>query len=237
MEIVTIDDYDFIKVKLPRAVIVFSTAKNNLDFNIISEEGRKNLENIKSWFNVNEVGFLKQIHSNYVFNYNGEINEGDALITNQLNTAIGIFNADCVPIMIYDNKNRICASVHSGWKGTLYKVVIKTIEKMEQEYNSNTEDMIIYIGPHNRSCCYEVGRDLIDLFKEDELYRGIEIKNKDNLNIEVCIKRQLQYKGVLNSNIHSLNICTYCNNDLTLHSYRKNKQSYGRMFSFIYMED
>lgn len=236
MDIITIDNYDFIKVKIGNAVMVFSTAKNKLDFSISSQEGKENLKKIEKWFNVKEVGYLKQIHSDKVFVYDKIIHEGDGLITNAQNTAIGIFNADCVPILIFDIKNKAIGAIHSGWKGTINKIANRAVEKMHLEYNTRPEDLKVYIGPHNRGCCYEVGDEVSKLFLKDEIYNNIKIIDDNKLNLEACIVKQLNSMGVKKENINSLGICTYCNNYLYLHSYRKNRNSYGRMFSFIYIE-
>jgi YfiH family protein len=235
MDIITIEGYEFIRIKVGDAVIVFSTAKNGLNFNINLQSGISNLQKLKQWFGFKEIGYLKQIHSDYVFVCDGIVHEGDALITNKLNTAVGVFTADCVPIILYDMKNKVIGAVHSGWKSTQLKIVKAAIEKMKNQYGSRPEDLAAYIGPHNRDCCYEVGEEVADLFVKDNLYKGKEIYHNRKLDLESCIRSQLQSIGVNEENIHALNICTFCNENLELHSYRKDKESSGRMISFIYL--
>ena len=43
----------------------------------------------------------------------------DALITRQRHTCIGVSTADCVPILLFDQKQRVAAAVHAGWRGTV----------------------------------------------------------------------------------------------------------------------
>lgn len=228
-----IDKYKFITFNEKGAEFVFSTAEGSLDFNIEQSQGIYDLEKLKEWFKVDSVGYLKQIHSDKIYKYDGKTHIGDALMTNNKNEAIGVFTADCVPVLLYDTENHAIAAVHSGWKGTFSVIVSKTIEAMKGEYNTSAENIIAYIGPHNRVCCYEVGDELISDFKKNELYSDIEISQGKNLDLEACIKVQLQSKGVKKNNIHALNICTYCNKDFKLHSYRKDTKESGRMFSFI----
>ena len=59
------------------------------------------------------------LDDNYINN-----TEGDALITNQINKPMIIKVADCIPIILYDRENKVIALVHSGWKGTLKKIII-----------------------------------------------------------------------------------------------------------------
>jgi polyphenol oxidase len=231
-----IDKYEFIKQTIGNANLIFSTSTNNLNFNINTDEGRANLMKLKDWFNLKEIGFLKQIHSNLVYNYDSEIHQGDGIITNRKNIGIGVFTADCVPILIYDKANHVIAAVHSGWKGTLNEVVVMALSKLKSEYGCIMKDLIAYIGPHNRGCCYEIGEDVKQLFLNKELYKGMEIIKDNRLNLEKCITKQLASIGMDNENILNTNVCTFCNENYELYSYRKQKEDYGRMFSFIYMD-
>ncbi|MBL4934970.1 peptidoglycan editing factor PgeF [Clostridium sp. YIM B02515] len=235
MEHILIKNYDFITTSCNDAKFVFSTAKENLNFNIKKKCGNDNLLSLKEWFNVSNIGYLNQIHSNLVYDYDGKVYEGDALITNEHKVAIGVFTADCVPILIYDKKKNVVAAVHSGWKGTIGGIVINTIIKMEKDYNSFAKDLVVYIGPHNRECCYEIGEDLAALFNNYELFKDEKIIINNKLNLEKCIITQLLSIGVLKENINSLKICTFCDENISLHSYRKEREQAGRMFSFVYL--
>lgn len=236
METVVIEGYEFIKYSFGRANVIFSTAKGNLNFNIDSEEGNKNIERLKEWFNLKEIGYLRQIHSDYVCSYDGMLHEGDALITEKENTAIGIFTADCVPILLYDEIKNVIAAVHSGWKGTLSGITINVLNKMEKFFGCETKDIKAFIGPHNRSCCYEIGNDLVNKFRECEIFRDTSFMSGRNLNLEVCITKQLEYEGISKENIVYSDLCTFCSDSFELYSYRKHKEQCGRMFSFIYLD-
>jgi polyphenol oxidase len=230
-----IEDHEFLTARHGNVNIIFSTAKGELNFNINEEQGKNNIVKLKNWFGLEEIGFLHQIHSNSVFIYDGTMHEGDALITDKKNKAIGVFTADCVPILIFDRVRQVIAAVHSGWKGTLNEIVLITITRLIREFNCKPEDLVAYIGPHNQSCCYEIGKDVENLFTSNNLYNNFDIVNQGKLNLEKCIETQLKHAGVLSENIKTLNICTFCNEKFQLYSYRKQKDTCGRMFSFIYL--
>jgi polyphenol oxidase len=236
MQDLFIDNYMFFKEQVNDAVFIFSTAKGNLNFNKLKPEGINNLKRLKEFFPVNQIGYLNQVHSDVVYYFDSKIHNGDALITDQYSTAIGVFTADCVPVLIYDKSKNIIAAVHSGWKGTLNLIVLKTLNKMKETYNSKPEDMVVCIGPHNRKCCYEVGIEVQQLFKNNDFYKRENIIQKHNLDLEKCIMLQLRLFGITN-NIITIPICTYCNKEIELFSYRHRceGQDYGRMFSFIYL--
>ena len=84
--------------------VVFSNAKMGRSFNRHTEDGIKSLLSLKEDFNVNEVEYINQIHSDKVYIYKkGEKNfiehEGDGIVTNEKSTIIGAFTADCVPVI------------------------------------------------------------------------------------------------------------------------------------------
>lgn len=236
MEIINFDSNIFLKFSEGNADFIFSTSFNDLDFNINKQTGRENINKLKDWFNLKDIGYLHQIHSNKVFIYDGKVYEGDSLITDKKNTAVGIFTADCVPILLYDKKNEIAAAVHSGWRGTISHIVEKTITTLNQKYNSDPKDIYAYIGPHIRSCCYEIGEEVAVQFKEDHSYKNLNVICDRKLNLEKCIIKQLSDKCINENHIIKLNLCTCCSKSYNFHSYRKTGIKAGRMFSFIYLK-
>jgi hypothetical protein len=229
METITYNNYEFLKFNIGKAVFIFSTAKGELNFNKNSVEGLNNLEQLKTWFNLKDIGFLSQIHSDTVHIYDGSIVDGDSIMTKENNIGVGVFTADCVPVLLYDSCNNIIASVHSGWKGTYKKIVAKTINEMVATYSTKPSDIFAIIGPHIRDCCYEVSQELKEKFNTPWAFNGRK------LNMEKLIINSMIDLGVLENNIQSLKLCTFCNIDLNFHSYRRSNQSYGRMFSFVYL--
>lgn len=212
--------------------ILFS--KDCIDFKIDSSNFKINMKKLKEALKVDDIGFLKQIHSDIIMDYNGEVVEGDSIITSNKNIALGVFTADCVPIMLCDEQKGVIAAVHSGWKGTEKNILGKTIDKMIKEYHCKKDDIAAFIGPHIQKCCYEVSEDLIDKFKNIETYKKDLINEGRYLDLNACILSTLKEKGVLIKNIYNTKTCTYCEKEHSLHSYRRDKELAGRIFSVIY---
>lgn len=230
---------DFLVIDNLESKVIFSTAEKNRSFNRNTEEGIQELESIKETFNISEVLFLKQIHSDIVKVYNGQTdfndNEGDAIVTNKKNVVVGAFTADCVPVILINEENSTIAAIHSGWKGTFNSITKKALEVMEEEFLCDHSKTKAYIGPHIMDCCYEISEELKEKFlseKKDilQLFKG------RNLNMQNCILSDLKCKGVLSENIITINKCTYCSKDVKLHSYRKSNGSYGRLFTFAFLK-
>lgn len=232
---------DYLIIENDKLNIVFTTAEKERSFNRATDSGVKHLNSLKEDFKLKDVIYLKQIHSDTIYKYDLNNNvkelEGDAIITDVKNTAVGAFTADCVPVILTDEKKGVVCAIHSGWRGTFESITHKAVEKMYKEYNCSKEDIKAYIGAHIRQCCYEISEELKEKFiekknniDEDKLFKG------RNLSMEVCIEDDLLKAGVNEENIYSLGLCTYCGDEIKLFSYRKSEGSYGRMFSFVFLK-
>lgn len=222
------------------AKIIFTNAEFNRSFNRNTEKGICELESLKDRFKANEIVYLKQVHSDRILVYNGEgINEqeGDAIVTDKKNVIVGVFTADCVPIILVDEVKKVCAAIHSGWRGTYDSITLKTVNKMKNEFNCNPKNIKAYIGAHIRKCCYEVSEELKKKFLEKKNnIKESDLFNEKNLNLQECIVDDLKTSGIEEVNISALNLCTYCSEKIKLHSYRKSNGDYGRMFTFVILE-
>lgn len=233
VESIKLNNYDFIKANLQNSEFIFSTAENDLNFNKSLPEGRDNLAALKKLFHVNDIGYMNQIHSSLIHIYDGNVYNCDALISNKKNIALGVFTADCVPVLIADSNKGISAAIHSGWKGTLDCIVLKTLNLLKDKYGVSPLDLHVVIGPHIKNCCYEVGEEVIAKFMHSEIYMNENIINNRMLNLEKCIKLQLNRFSIPEDNINTINVCTYCSSEYKMYSYRKQRENAGRMFSFV----
>ena len=121
------------------------------------------------------VAFQKQVHSEIVtiVDNAGMIGESDAMITSRIGIGLAVSTADCVPVFVYDRINRVIAGIHSGWRGTQKKIVLKTLECMRNRFNSNPADLVIFVGPSISQKNYEVGSEVALLF--DRKYWLIQV--------------------------------------------------------------
>ena len=155
----------------------------------------------------------------------------DALITNRTNIMLTILTADCVPILLFDPKQKVIAAIHAGWKGTKQQIASKTVEKMQKEFNSNPEDIIAGVAPSIGRCCYEVDSNVAKYFEAiDNAYDNKG--EKQMLDLPHINKLQLLNAGLTKENIEMSNICTACKVD-DYFSYRKEGGCSGRFMSMI----
>ena len=197
----------------------------NIDKNVFNIFSSNSINELIKKYNIDNYYYLNQIHSDIVYHVDENYinnSDGDALITNKVNIPLVIKTADCVAILIYDKKNKVIATVHSGWKGTLKSIAVKTVKEMIDKYNSKSEDINVYLYPSIRKCHYEVGFDVYEKFKVNTANIDkyvIKKNNKYYLSLQDIIIADLHKIGIFN--IMDSNICTYCNHN-KYYSYRYN---------------
>ncbi len=136
----------------------------------------------------------------------------DALITNLPNQCIGISTADCVPILLYDPKNKAIAAVHAGWRGTCSQILKNVIEALTKNYKTNPTDLIVAIGPSISVDVYKVGLEVVEAFKKEnfEIEKIFQKKSdKYHLDLWTANKIILLEAGVQLENIEISEHCTY----------------------------
>lgn len=166
-----------------------------------------------------------------------QYNSTDGTVTNKKNILLATTNADCILLLFFDPINKVIANVHSGWRGTLQRISVEAIHKMQKEYSCKPENIICCICPSIRKCHFEVEQDVEKLFEEEfkeELKENnkneeiIERKNEIKWTIDTVKLNKiiLQKEGLKSENILDCGICSVCNSDL-IHSFRCEKQGYG----------
>ena len=96
-----------------------------------------------------------------------EPGRGDAIATRVENIALAVKTADCLPVLIADPVKNVVAAVHSGWRGTLSRILPCAIREMQRAFGSDPSQLLTAIGPGIRACCYEVGSDVANFFRNE----------------------------------------------------------------------
>jgi len=214
-----------------------------------------------------QVVTLEQIHSDLSYHIDrshlpaNTAPEGDAFFTRERGILLAIQTADCVPILLADTQRRALAAIHSGWRGTLARIALKTLGRMRMEFGTRPEDVIVALGPGIGRCCYEVGSDVAREFHAqfseasqwfdgpfDALASGENDPNwlpwlsmrppghspplpRVHLDLIAANRAILVDAGVPAGQISASGLCTACRNDIFF-SYRRERTT-GRLLSVI----
>ncbi len=143
----------------------------------------------------------------------------DSITTACRGVCIGVSTADCIPVLLYDREHRSCAAVHAGWRGTVQRIVEKTLRTMTELYETRPAAVTAVIGPGISLKNFEVGSDVFFKFSDAgfdrrRVARKMPAKDHPNsrkwhIDLPACNTIQLVDSGVLPKFIKQSNICTY----------------------------
>ena len=172
-----------------------------------------------------------QTHSDHIeiIDERLEYPDTDSLIITQKNIPIALRFADCTPIIFYDTKNKVGAISHAGWRGTVQKIGVKTIKKMQVNFDTKPQNIVAIIGPAIGLCCYEVSEEVKDKLLNSVNDRSGLTEGK-KVDLKQINSRQLEEIGV--TKIDICPYCTSCNNDL-FYSYRKENGTENRHYAML----
>ena len=188
------------------------------------------------------IFLLHQMHSNkFIFidqNYKFDKDKikADALITNQKKLPIGVLTADCVPILLYDDRKNMIAAIHVGWRGAFKEIIKKVISFMLTK-GCKRNCITAAIGPCISQKSYNVKDDFIKKFIKKNRKNKIFFKLKKNMiyfDLPGFVKSQLKSNKI--TNIDTINVDTFekKNNFFSARrSIRLKHDDYGRNISII----
>jgi copper oxidase (laccase) domain-containing protein len=147
--------------------------------------------------------------------------------------------ADCVTVLAVHPQQRAYAALHAGWKGTAAGILPRLLGAWRQE-GGTLDDVRIALGPHIRSCCFEVKADCLAQFRREDVDGAIVSRGGATyLDLEWILRRQAASFGVTSDRVDSLPYCTRCYRSGNVHpfaSYRRAQaqgERAGRNLAFI----
>lgn len=158
----------------------------------------------------------------------------DALMTNVEDVCIGVSTADCIPVLLYDPRQRAVCAVHAGWRGTVMRIVEQSIARMTEVYGTNPADLIAQIGPGIHLESFEVGDEVYQAFEDAGFDMNSISKKYEKWHIDLpeCNRLQLISAGVPESQVSVSPVCTYMQSDTYFSARRLGIES-GRIFTGI----
>jgi YfiH family protein len=189
----------------------------------------------------NNLFLMNQTHSNKVVTINEnsrntqQIN-ADALITKIENIAISVLTADCVPVLIYEDVNRVVACVHAGWRGAVNGIIKNTLDEIINMSKNNK--IYVAVGPCIGVKNYEISKEFYDVFikesKENEIFFFHTKKDKFLFDLRKYVNFKIKEFNI--EHVENIDFDTYAEKE-NLFSFRRSKKlgekDYGRCISTI----
>jgi polyphenol oxidase len=218
----------------------------------LPENVRENRRRIAAACGADRVSVVRQVHGAGVMLVTAATTPdalaaaaADAICTNLPGVAVGIFTADCVPVLVGDPVTGAVAAIHAGWRGVVAGVVPAALDVLADAFASRARDLRVALGPSIGPCCFEVGPEVVAAFDErlpaarthgaidDVAARTGRPGAKPHIDLKRALLVQLESVGVQRAHIDAGAECTMCDPAGRFYSYRRDNTQTGQHLSLI----
>lgn len=213
--------------------------KRNIE--IMAERLNLDIDNIVETHqtHTNNIMYVTDEHKGKVLELtDSNLKDIDGVYTDKRNLILMSFHADCTPVFFYDPVKKVIGLAHAGWRGTVQNIGGVMAKALIKDFNSDPKDIKVAIGPSLCDLCFEVDKDVADLFlATDVKFKDfMETKGvKYYFNLWEINKYLLLKEGLKEENIEIAGICTKCRNDLFF-SHRGQGGKRGLMTGLLMMK-
>ena len=188
---------------------------------------------------------FKQVHGREVLVFphaHSARPQADGAFTAAVGQPLGVYTADCLPLLMASRDGRFISSVHAGWRGAALGIAARAVALFKAQ-GVAADDIIVAIGPHIRACCYEVSatfyehllttpagplaaanRAALFFSRPQRPSDRSPAAREDNslwFDLPAFAVLALEQAGIPRSNIDVLAHCTYCMPGDALGSFRR----------------
>lgn len=173
----------------------------------------------------------------------------DAVMTDRPRTCVSVSTADCIPVLLYDEKHHAVAAVHAGWRGTVLRIAETVAAAMAASYGTEAAEVRAVIAPGISLDAFEVGDEVYEAFREAGFPmgriarrfpagagQGAPGSGKWHIDLWEANRLSLVRAGVPPVRIHTAGICTYTHPDRFFSARRLGIRS-GRILSGIFLTE
>lgn len=161
------------------------------------------------------------------------IGEADGLITSVQEVFLLTTAADCIPLLLWDQKKRVCASIHAGRRGLMKGIILQGVQRMKELCRCDPRDIFGAIGPCIHGCCYSVDQKTA---QEYALSLGEKfISTREGtcyLDLLEGALFHLESQGIPRENMEWVDHCTSCHPKV-YYSARREGQKYFQTLAAV----
>lgn len=179
--------------------------------------------------------WLHQVHGAVVVDadrLDGEP-DADASTARCAGTVCVVMIADCMPVLLCDDRGSVVAAAHAGWRGLSSGVIENTVSAMQVAPSC----LMAYLGPAIGPAAFEVGDEVRDAFvRHSALAAGAFVPHghgKWLADLFTLGRQRLAACGV--HRVFGGNDCTVADPQ-RFYSYRRDKNT-GRMAALIWLDE
>ncbi|MGE0625796.1 MAG: peptidoglycan editing factor PgeF [Pseudomonadales bacterium] len=179
------------------------------------------------------VQWLEQVHGTAVVQATRDgvhtVPEADGAWTGERGLVLAVLTADCLPVVLVDDRCRNLAIVHAGWRGLVSGVIAAGCAALPFRPRA------AWLGPAIGPDAYEVGADVLQAVarlpvRAEDAIRPSPQTGKGYLDLHRLAERLLSREGV--TEVYGVRACTYT--DPRFYSYRRVGET-GRMATLAWL--
>ncbi len=187
-----------------------------------------------------EPQWLEQIHGTAVVEAQDDsrILTADGSHTDVPGLACAVLTADCLPVLLCNQKGSRVAAIHAGWRGLAQGILAAAVAR----FSEPSAQLLAYLGPALSQPHFEVGVEVLEAFFEsarseahnDAIAQAFQPGQRPlhfQGDLYALARAELAALGV--SAVYGGNFCTY-EEEARFYSYRRD-QNTGRMASLIWI--
>jgi YfiH family protein len=157
--------------------------------------------------------------------------EADGIATALSGQVLGVYTADCVPLVLADDAGR-AAAVHAGWRGTAARIAATAVETLVA-LGARRDRLLAALGPSICARCFEVGEEVATVF--DALAPASVTRRageKPHVDLRLANRAILVDAGLDPARIDAAPPCTMCEPD-RFFSFRRDGGQIGQHLSWV----
>ncbi|MBU0664049.1 MAG: peptidoglycan editing factor PgeF [Proteobacteria bacterium] len=199
----------------------FASLNGSFGVGDCADKVQANRNRMKQALGINRLISARQVHGDQIFRLgetpdsDQELDGIDALMTDRRGVGLMIQHADCQAILLHDPVQSAIAAVHCGWRGSVIRIIEKTVEMMNSCYQSRPEDIAASISPSLGPCCSEFINHRQELPTSFQAFQT----RSNYFDFWQISRFQLMEVGLHPEKISVAGICTSCSPDFF--SYRR----------------
>ena len=151
--------------------------------------------------------------------------DGDGLVVDRPGSAVGVFGADCLPVLLWHRDRPLVGAVHAGWRGLVDGVLERAVDAL-----GGGAALGVAIGAGIGPCCYPVSREVRDRFSARF---GAGVVRGAAVDLAAAAVVGLTATGVPRSAVWVLGECTCCDASRWF-SHRRDGARTGRQAGLIW---
>jgi YfiH family protein len=181
-----------------------------------------------------EPVWLEQVHGTIVASADHAScrPRADACIARHRRSVCVVMTADCLPVLLCDERGTVVGAVHAGWRGLCEGVIESTVLAMGVPPLS----LMAWMGPAIGREHFEVGSEVRDAFTrvQPQAASAFVGGERDKWHADLYALARLRIEALGISRIYGGNYCTFRERE-RFFSYRRDGAT-GRMGTFVWLE-